>query len=206
MKYKQSNNTKEKIFKEVFKLMLTQNIEKITISILEKKLNLSRGALFYYFSNKDDLIEMTIQHYITKISDMFFPEQISVHNSLENYIEDQNIRLQNFLEWLKTENSISKPCFAIMNFYIQTKTFFPNLEIKMYEFISKEENHLAEVILKAIQNKEIKDFASPVEIAKILINLYISMLFRSSSLSANDDKDDIFLSHQTKSIYNILKV
>lgn len=206
MKYKQSNNTKEKIFKEVFKLMLTQNIEKTTISILEKKLNLTRGAFFYYFSNKDNLIEMTIQYYITKISDIFFSEKTSEHNTLENYIEDRNIRLQNFLDWLKTENSISKPCFSIMNFYIQAKTFLPSFETKMTEFIAREEHHLVGILAESIQNKEIRNCASPAEIAKILINLYISTFFGPGSLSANEDIDAIFISQQTKSIYNILKI
>lgn len=203
---KQSKNTKERILKEVFKLMLTQNVEKITISVLEKKLNLTRGAIFYYFSNKDEIIEMTVQHYITQINNIFLANPKSVQKSLESYINMLNEELQNFVEWLKKEANILTPNIAFIHFYIQGETHFPFFSEKIHELLTIEEYNLTQTIKNAIKNKEIKEIASPHEIAKIFINMYISILFRTNDITKNTIIDKKFLNQQTKTIYNLLKI
>lgn len=56
--------TEDKILFGAFKLFLTKNFEKVTIADLERALELSRGAIFYYMKNKEELFRRVVDKYI----------------------------------------------------------------------------------------------------------------------------------------------
>lgn len=199
---RQARITKGRIYKEVFELMLTQNFDKITVSILEKRLNLTRGAIFYHFSNKDEIIVLTIKHYANQINDILFPTPPTIQPSLESYIIAQNKRLEDLFVWIKKESNTINPAYAIMNFYIQCRTYFPALHCKIHEALTMEEYGLTLIITNAIQKKEIKDIIPPHKMAKIFINLYLSIYFRES----DDNHTSCPRNPQIMDMYDMIKL
>ena len=55
-----SNETRNQILDETFKLFLVNNWETITIEKIEHQMGRTRGAIFYFFKNKKNLFEKVI--------------------------------------------------------------------------------------------------------------------------------------------------
>ena len=78
--------TKERIIEEAFKLFLNHNFEKVSISDLEQAVGKTRGAIFYFFKNKEELFNEVIDTYIIK-----------TQNPSEKFNFDANISLEQFI-------------------------------------------------------------------------------------------------------------
>jgi AcrR family transcriptional regulator len=49
---KRNLGTRENILREAFRLLLTENFEKVTIRDIERVTDRTRGAIFYHFKDK----------------------------------------------------------------------------------------------------------------------------------------------------------
>ncbi len=60
-------DTRKHILFESYKLFLSYNIEKVTITELERATSKIRGIIFYHFSNKQQLFEAVVDEVFTLI-------------------------------------------------------------------------------------------------------------------------------------------
>lgn len=69
--------TTEQLFEEVRHQLLAHGYESLTFGTLAEKLEVSRGTLYKYYENKDDLISDYMTYEIDKVLDQFrqIPEQ-----------------------------------------------------------------------------------------------------------------------------------
>ena len=58
----------EKIVNAFIELLEESSLEQISITDIIKKANLSRPTFYYYYSNKEDLVETTFSKILDKIS------------------------------------------------------------------------------------------------------------------------------------------
>lgn len=85
-----TNNIKQQILINAYILLFTCNVESITIVELERKINRSRGTIFYYFKNKSELFKEVL-------NTLFFPTLYTCISSskcirpLDNVIQNINI-------------------------------------------------------------------------------------------------------------------
>lgn len=62
-------NTKEIILKKTFNLLLLRGFDGVSITDIQKTTGLSRGLLYHYFKNKEDLFIQVTEKYFVQIFD-----------------------------------------------------------------------------------------------------------------------------------------
>jgi len=62
-------DAKEIILKKTFNLLLTKGFDAVSISDIQKETGLSRGLLYHYFKNKEDLFIQVTEKYFIQIYD-----------------------------------------------------------------------------------------------------------------------------------------
>jgi Transcriptional regulator len=148
--------TKERIIEEAFKLFLNHNFEKVSIIDLEKAIGKTRGAIFYFFKNKEELFNEVVDTYIVKAqnpSEKFkFDTDVSLEQFIYQYINGINTTMSKMLS-LSVVN-IYKHYFSL---YMQASRIYPNFSEIMIRSSIDELNLWEKVITRAVQTKEIKE-------------------------------------------------
>lgn len=169
--------TKDRIIEEAFKLFLSNNFEKVSISDLEQAVGKTRGAIFYFFKTKEEIFNEVIDTYIIKLQnphEKFNPsDDISLEQFIYLYISGINTTMSRMLS-LKVVN-IYKHYFSL---YIQASRIYPDFSEIMAQNSFEELKLWGKVIDRAIQTKEIK---------KIDTNRYAT-IFRSCFLGLAFDR------------------
>lgn len=65
---KEATISERKIVNAFIELLEESSLEQISITDIIKKANLSRPTFYYYYSNKEDLVETTFSKILDKIS------------------------------------------------------------------------------------------------------------------------------------------
>ena len=169
--------TKEKIVEEAFKLFLNNNFEKVSISDIEQAIGKTRGAIFYFFKNKEDIFNEVVDTYLIKTQHPFIKFQVEESSSLKQfinlYISEINTTMSKMLS-LSVIN-IYKQYFFL---YLQASRIYPNFAEIMTNNSIEEISLWEKEISRAIITKEIK----PVD------TKYYATLFRSCFLGLAFDR------------------
>jgi AcrR family transcriptional regulator len=147
--------TKERIIEEAFKLFLTHNYEKVSITDLEQAVGKTRGAIFYFFKHKEEIFNEVIDTYMVKTQNpsakFNVDEDVSLEQFIYLYINGINTTMSKMLS-LSVVN-IYKGYFSL---YMQASRIYPNFAEIMTQNSVEEVNLWERVISRAIQSKEIK--------------------------------------------------
>ena len=111
---KEATISERKIVNAFIELLEESSLEQISITDIIKKANLSRPTFYYYYSNKEDLVETTFSKILDKISSI-----------LQEDMTYQEGVVTEMLRYLK-ENQ--KLCLTLM-------THIPNINEMIREFI-----------------------------------------------------------------------
>lgn len=193
--------TKERIIEEAFKLFLNHNYEKVSISDLEQAVGKTRGAIFYFFKNKEELFNEVIDTYIIKTqnpSEKFnFDANISLEQFIYQYINGINTTMSKMLS-LSVVN-IYKGYFSL---YMQASRIYPNFTELMTQNSVEEINLWEKVINRAIQTKEIKD-VNTRHYATLFRSCFLGLAF-DRCLSYGLNTEELLVLYQN--IYNHIKL
>ncbi len=193
--------TKERIIEEAFKLFLNHNFEKVSISDLEKAVGKTRGAIFYFFKNKEELFNEVITTYIIKMqnpSEKFkADDNVSLEQFIYLYINGVNMTMSKMLS-LSVVN-IYKGYFSL---YMQASRIYPDFAETMTRYSLDELNLWENVISRAIQNKEIKAVDTR-HYATLFRSCFLGLAF-DRSLSYGLNTEELMAIYQN--IYNQIKV
>ncbi|MBN2769064.1 MAG: TetR/AcrR family transcriptional regulator [Spirochaetes bacterium] len=147
--------TKEKIIEEAFKLFLSNNFEKVSVSDLEHAIGKTRGAIFYFFKNKEEIFNEVVETYLIKAQDptvkYIYEDDMSLKQFISMYINGINTTMSKMLS-ISVVN-IYKQYFSL---YLQASRIYPNFAEIMTQYSIDEINLWEKVIKRAIQTKEIK--------------------------------------------------
>ncbi|HOI26532.1 MAG TPA: TetR/AcrR family transcriptional regulator [Paludibacteraceae bacterium] len=96
------NSTRDYITEKAFEQYLTNGYEGVSISVLQKSLNIGRATLYYHFSNKEDLFNEVINVYVTSIfqkhlgmidkSIVTIPDLIQIFTDMHEFIKQAILR------------------------------------------------------------------------------------------------------------------
>ena len=111
---KEATISKQKIVNAFTELSEESSLEQISITDIIKKANLSRPTFYYYYSNKEDLVETTFSKILDKVSSI-----------LQKYMTYQKGVLTEMLRYLKENHKL---CRTLM-------THIPNINELICEFI-----------------------------------------------------------------------
>lgn len=81
-------DTKSRIMDETFKLLLEYGFDAISISQITKEAEITKGALYYFFENKEDLFDQVVEKYI-----MNFMKDLLISRSNETSSIKEQVRL-----------------------------------------------------------------------------------------------------------------
>lgn len=193
--------TKERIIEEAFKLFLNHNYEKVSISDLEQAVGKTRGAIFYFFKNKEEIFNEVIDIYIIKAqkpSEKFNVDaNISLEQFIYQYINGINTTMSKMLS-LSVVN-IYKGYFSL---YMQASRIYPNFVELMTQNSVEEINLWEKVINRAIQTKEIKE-VNTRHYATLFRSCFLGLAF-DRCLSYGLNTEELLVLYQN--IYNPIKL
>ena len=79
-------NRKEYILEKAFDVFMSKGYDSASISVLQKELSMSRGAMYRYFKSKDELFIEIIDRYVFGLIDRFMPK-VAEDTTLAELIE-----------------------------------------------------------------------------------------------------------------------
>lgn len=193
--------TKERILEEAFKLFLTHNFEKVSISDLEQAVGKTRGAIFYFYKNKEEIFNEVIDNYIIKTQNpsgkFNFDANISLEQFINQYINGINTTMSKMLS-LSVVN-IYKGYFSL---YLQASRIYPDFAEIMTRNSVEEINLWEKVINRAILSKEIK-MVNTRHYATLFRSCFLGLAF-DRCLSYGLNTEELLAIYQT--IYNQIKL
>ena len=131
------NSTKLQILNNAYRLFLSDNIEKVTISRLEEATQRVRGAIFYHFESKQKIFESVV-------NEMFLPSfQLSskiidsAHNSsLEIFIETYKCPEERVISQIKDIFNMEDAEICYNNLFSQAYRYCPDFKHKYKEVLN----------------------------------------------------------------------
>ena len=193
--------TKERILEEAFKLFLNHNFEKVSISDLEQAVGKTRGAIFYFFKNKEELFNEVIDTYMIKAQNpsvkFVVDDNLSLEQFIYQYINGINTTMSKMLS-LSVVN-IFKGYFSL---YMQASRIYPNFTEIMTQNSVEEINLWEKVINRAIQSKEIKE-VNTKHYATLFRSCFLGLAF-DRCLSYGLNTEELLVLYQN--IYNPIKL
>ncbi len=193
--------TEDKILFGAFKLFLTKNFEKVTIADLEKALGLSRGAIFYYMKNKEELFIKVVDRYILsphniEIKFATFKDS-SLIEFIDFYIEGIN-RTMKSIESCGVKN-LSRCYF---NLIFQAIQYYPDFGILIAKVFDSELELWKRVVSNALKSGEIRQEYDVDYIAMHFRYIYSGLSFEMCLKNGLDTTllKDIFIKY-----YNEIK-
>lgn len=194
-------DTKNQIIEQSFKLFLTNNYEAVTIADLEKAVGKTRGAIFYFFKNKEEIFNAVVDRYF-----------IHLQNPAKNTNLPEELTLEQFIGvYLACINGIMSQMLSlsVINFYrhyfllyLQASRIYPNFaEIATRQGLD-ETDLWQSIIRRAIQSHEIKP-VNPRSFALLFRSCFLGLAFdRCLNYGLNtDDLASIYMD-----IYKQIKV
>ena len=147
-------NKKETILDGCFKLLLQKREGNITVTDLERIMGVTRGKIFYYYKDMDEIIRSTIEYYFQKVIDYFSffynEDKTTLWKFLFDYVEN----------WKRFDQSIVEVtgdgASSVINFFLHASASHPDFEEKIKSLFDRELKCWESVLGKAIESGEIR--------------------------------------------------
>lgn len=200
--------TRELILETAYKMFLANNYESVTISNIIQATGFTKGAIYHYFTSKEELFKAVIDEYLNELEEDALPEG----NTLGEQIEQQLALRKNFLcHKKKLIKNSEEENNNIMLQHIALKVaackYYPNYNAERHKaFIIKKE-FWAESLKRAIKRAEIKP---NIDIEINCMNLlYIEATVAIYSMSNNSfslENINELYDRQLRELYNNIKL
>jgi len=166
-------NAKSQILQEAYRLLLTNNLEKVTISNLEKATNKIRGIIFYYFDNKQNLFNSIVE-------DLFFPSlefpaeffELAYEGDYKKFLKAYISPEERVISNINSMYNLENPEFCFYNFFIQANNNYVDFIIKYRSIINKDLLLWNCVIKRAQENLLLTKAYSSEDISKMFMLIY----------------------------------
>lgn len=176
-------DTQEIILKKTFNLLLTKGFDAVSITDIQQVTGLSRGLLYHYFKNKEDLFIQVTEKYFVKIFD-FDIRKVNGFSVLEfiGFICKRFKRINKVILDIVRESGSRTPSISMLNYHflfyqvMQRDAVFRN----NYRLTTEKERVGWEYALRnSIEKKEIRDEVNILKSANHLFTLTDGIWFQS---------------------------
>lgn len=169
------SDLKDEIVNKSFFQFLSRGYKACSLKDLEKATGLTKGAFYYYFENKGEILKTGIGKYFSGISEIG-EEQFLQIASLREYIDivilekEQNAaRLQKLFDFFIIE-------VVFFQLLLEVEDLFPEYRCRIDELSRHRLSRWEYMILKAKQQGEIRDDLDTSVLARNLMSVSTSML------------------------------
>lgn len=199
-------SNKDFLYKTIFRLFLSESYECVSIKDIENATGMTRGAVFYYAKNKEELFCKVVEKYFFEaqnIEDKLHAVRCSASSLLDFihvYVQAIEARVDLLQGLLEVERS--KASRAYLSFILQAQKYYPDFNKKMNNVFEHEINLWQTVIRTAQINKEIKDYLDCNAVAMFFRSSYLGICYLSA---LKEGIDPARLEYQFMTIYSIIK-
>lgn len=167
--------SRQKILTEAFRLFATMPYDRVSFSVMEKEIGISRGSMVYYFKNKEGLFREILHTFVYRTSSVkTVPDAYKLSLcSFYNY----------FIETLKREQKqisslgIANVNEALMRIESSALTYIPKFKEQTAQWYEEERLIWKSVIENAIATGEIRNGLDPAAISYFYEDCYIGRAF-----------------------------
>jgi len=193
--------SRQKILVEAFRLFATMPYERVSFSVLEKEIGISRGSMVYYFKNKEGMFKEVLKTLVYDTSSIkAVPEAYRLSLcSFYNY----------FIEVLKREQEKIKQSGivnlneALMRIESSALSYAVNFKELTEQWLDEEQQIWKDVIDNAISTGEIKATVDSSVLSQLFEDCYLGNAFRGVFSYAGYDISA--LNQEFNQIYALLK-
>lgn len=148
-------DTRQLILEEAMKLFSEKTYEQVTYSELEGKTGLTRGAILYYFKNKEELFRTVCDEFLLNDSSSILellkvPKSITLLDFIYLYISKlSDMKLKNKRFGIRNINK------ALVNITNQATFYYPNFEIEALKWQLRQIHIWQDILDRAVYTSEI---------------------------------------------------
>ncbi len=193
--------SRKRILMEAFKLFATMPYERVSFSVMEKEIGISRGSMIYYFKNKEGLFKEVVQTFVYGASSIkAVPDayKLSLCSFYTYFIETLK-REQEQLSNLGIVN-INEALMRIEN---SALTYIPNFKEQTAQWYEEELQIWKSVIEYAVSSGEISNRVDPVTISYFYEDCYLGRAFNGVFMKTGYDIDKLKQTYDQ--LYTLLK-
>ena len=189
---------------EAFRLFATLPYERVSFSVMEKEMGISRGSMIYYFKNKEGLFREVVHTFVygassvKAVPDAYKLSLCSFYNYFIETLESEQKRLSGI--------GIVNINEALMRIENSALTYIPNFKAQTAQWYEEELEELqiwASVVENAISIREIKSPIDPVALSYLFEDCYIGRSFHGVFTKTGCDIDKLKQTYDA--IYALLK-
>lgn len=174
-KYKTMLDLKDKIVNMSFFLFLNRGYKACSLKDLEQATGLTKGAFYYYFRNKEEILKTGIEKYLSVSTELSEAEFLQVH-SLREYINITMERQERSVELLQQMFDFFIIEVAFFQLVLEVASLFPAYRNRIDELSKNRLSRWEFMILRAKQHGEIKGTLDTSVLARNLMSVSTSML------------------------------
>lgn len=166
---------RDEIVNKSFFQFLNRGYKACSLKDLEKATNLTKGAFYYYFKNKEEILKTGIDKYFSVVSDMSEAEFLKI-GSLKDYIRVVMEYKEHSAETLLHMFDFFIIEVAFFQLVLEVSGVFPEYRNKIDELSKGRLSRWEYMILKAKQQGEVKEALDTSVLARNLMSVSTSML------------------------------
>lgn len=193
--------SRQKILLEAFRLFATMPYERVSFSVMEKEIGISRGSMVYYFGNKEGLFREVLTTLVYGTSSIkAVPEAYRLSLcSFYNY----------FIETLKREQEkllqigIINLNEALMRIENSALTYIENFKEMTAQWFDEERQIWLSVIENAISTGEVKPITDITALSHVFEDCYLGCAFIGVFYARGYDIDSLKKTYDQ--IYAVIK-
>ena len=136
-----------------------------TMSQLTKAINMTKGAIYGNFIDKDEIALAAFDHNFAEISKKIQEVVLSKENACDKLIAFANFYLDEFMEMSR------KGGCPLMNAVIDSDNIHPPLKARVAEAIETWINTVTRIVYSGIKRKQINPNAKPEQFASVFVSL-----------------------------------
>ena len=166
---------KEEIVNKSFFQFLNKGYKACSLKDLEVATHLTKGAFYYYFRNKEEILKAGVDKYLSVASEISEEEFLKI-GSLKEYIDIVVERKEKMAEKLSQMFDFFIMEVAFFQLVLEVSSLFPNYLDKIDELSKSRLSRWEHMILQAKQRGEIKETLDTSVLARNLMSVSTSML------------------------------
>ena len=183
-------NKREAILRESFKLFLSKGYDAVSFTDIERKANVSRGAVFYHFNSKEDLFKHVAEQFIfVFLEDVDYGEEyLSSPTPLKAFMDKCLSIIETRMEYFIQSVDADITSANFMSFILYLKDHYETWEEKVRIYEEKKIQLWVNTINLSKERFEIRPDTDTTLLAETFHHLYLGLSFKGAM------NDNLFVS------------